>query len=511
MGLTTGIASGVRKLTHDEFEESIQRAASGLAERGVSARTCVAILMRNDVAFLQTSLAAQRLGAFAVPVNWHFKPDEVAYVLKDCSAHLLVGHADLLHAVVGEIPSGCEVFWVAPQPDVQAAYNIDPERTVIPDGARDWHAWTSTQAAMSGLPAPQTTSILYTSGTTGRPKGVRRDPPTASQAARLAQMRGQVYGLADGVRCLVPGPLYHTAPNAYALRAAQIADYCLIMAKFDPEEFLASVERERISHGFMVPTMFVRLLRLPADVRARYDLSSLQFIIHAAAPCPDDIKRAMIEWWGPVLFEFYGGTESGALTLSTSAEWLERPGTVGKLIEGAVVRAYDDDGKALPDGEVGELFMRLNDLPDFTYLNDDGKRRAMERDGLISLGDVGWIDNDGYVFICDRKRDMVISGGVNIYPAEVEAVLLQADGVRDCAVFGIPDAEFGETLIAVVQPVDDGTLSLDELRAHMRRHLANYKIPRRIEMRDELPREDSGKIFKRVLREPYWRDAGRRI
>jgi long-chain acyl-CoA synthetase len=261
----------------------------------------------------------------------------------------------------------------------------------------------------------------------------------------------------------------------------------------------------------MVPTMFVRLLNLPEGVRRRYDVSSLRCIVHAAAPCPIEIKRRMIAWWGPVLLEFYGGTETGPVTACSSAEWLERPGTVGRVVPNAVVKAIAEDGSEAAPGSPGELFMRIADYPDFTYQNRPEDRAAIERQGLITLGDVGYFDEGGYLFLCDRKRDMIISGGVNIYPAEIEAALHHLPGIADCAVFGIPDAEFGETVMAVLQLAEGVEFSAEDVREQLRPHLAGYKIPRRIELSAALPREDSGKIMKRVLRAPYWEGTGRRI
>jgi long-chain acyl-CoA synthetase len=282
----------------------------------------------------------------------------------------------------------------------------------------------------------------------------------------------------------------------------------VLMPRFDAEEFLALVERHRIDTTFIVPTMMVRLLQLPEAVRRRYDLSSLRQATHAAAPCPPEIKRAMIEWWGPVLHEFYGATDLGAPSACDSHQWLRKPGTVGPPIDGAVVRIIGDDGRECPPGVPGEIFAACA-LPDFTYHNRDHERREVERAGLISVGDVGWLDADGWLFLCDRKRDMVISGGVNIYPAEIEAVLIGVPGVLDCAVFGIPDAEYGEALCAAVRAAPGTTEAA--LRAALRVQLADYKLPRVFEFHDELPRDDSGKLLKRQLREPHWRGAGRAI
>ena len=327
----------------------------------------------------------------------------------------------------------------------------------------------------------------------------------------LDRARKAVYGIEPGVRTLMPGPLYHSAPNSFALRAARVAECVVLMPRFDPEAFLALVERHRVDTLFMVPTMFVRLLKLPEAARRRHDLSSLRFVMHAAAPCPPDVKRAMIDWWGPIVHEFYGATESGAVTVASSEEWLARPGTVGRAVPGAVISIQDDAGSELPAGEIGEVFTRIGYQPDFTYNNQPERRAEIDRNGLITCGDMGYLDRDGYLFLCDRKRDMVISGGVNIYPAEIEAALIALPGVRDCAVFGIPDDEFGEQLMAFVEPEPGAALTTEAVRAHLAARIAGYKVPRNIEIRHGLPREDSGKIFKRRLREPFWQKSGRRI
>ena len=353
--------------------------------------------------------------------------------------------------------------------------------------------------------------MIYTSGTTGHPKGVRRNAPTARENEINEMLRTLVYGAMPGARCLLPGPLYHSAPNSFGLRAGRLAELLVLMPRFDAEMMLRIIAQERIGTMFIVPTMFIRLLKLPEPVRRQYDVSSLRHVIHAAAPCPADVKRAMIDWWGPVIWEFYGGTENGPVTLASSEDALRKPGTVGPPSPGAQIRIVDDDGNPLPTGSIGEIYSRIEGYPDFVYHNMPEKTAEVIRDGLITCGDVGYLDEDGYLFLCDRKRDMVISGGVNIYPAEIEAVLHTMPGVQDCAVFGVPDAEFGEALMAVVEPRPGVALDVAALRRQMASHLADYKIPQHIEIRNGLPREDSGKIFKRRLRDPYWEKAGRRI
>jgi long-chain acyl-CoA synthetase len=509
--LFLGIISGQRRRSHAEIADRAARIAGGLQRLGVKPGDSVCILMRNDIAFLEAAYAAMRLGAYAVPVNWHFKPEEVHYVLKDSGSSVLIGHADLLHLLRDTIPEGVTVLSVPTPPEILKSYRIDPDHLATPDFATDLEPWLEQQRAYDGPALPQPQNMIYTSGTTGNPKGVRRQAPTPEQTLASERMRALLYGLEPGVRALLPGPLYHSAPNSFGLRSGRLGGALVLMPRFEPEEFLRLIQDQKIDTLFMVPTMFIRLLKLPQAVRNAYDVSSLRHVVHAAAPCPAEAKRAMIEWWGPVIHEYYGSTESGALTFATSDDALKKPGTVGRILDGVELRFLGDDGASLPQGAIGEIYSRTLGSPDFTYHNKPEKRAEIERDGFITSGDVGYIDADGYVFICDRKRDMVISGGVNIYPAEIEAALHAVPGVHDCAVFGIPDDEFGEALMAVVEPQAGATLEIAAIRAHLRASLAGYKVPKHVEIHAELPREDSGKIFKRRLRDPYWERAGRRI
>jgi long-chain acyl-CoA synthetase len=295
------------------------------------------------------------------------------------------------------------------------------------------------------------------------------------------------------------------------MAAARSQMNIVLQPRFDPEDMLRLIEAHRVTHMHIVPTMFVRLLRLPDAVKRRYDVSSLRNVTHGAAPCPPEVKRAMIGWWGKVINEYYGATETGVVVWHDSEQALLKPGTVGKPVDGAIVRIVDDQGREVKQGEVGEIYVRAPSLSDFTYNNADEKRREVALGDLVTVGDIGYFDADGYLFLCDRKRDMIISGGVNIYPAEIESQLIDMPGVRDCAVFGIPDEEFGEAICAVVQPDAGATLAADDVRAFLGQRLARYKLPRVVEFRDALPREDSGKIFKRKLRQPYWEKAGRAI
>jgi long-chain acyl-CoA synthetase len=509
--LFKGIISGNRRRSFAEVTERADRIAGGLSRLGVKPGDSVSILMRNDIAFIEVVYAVARLGAYGVPVNWHFKPEEITYVIADSGSRVVIAHADMLHQLRDAVPAGIVALSVPTPPEIIANYKVDPTRTGAPQGAIELETWLAKQASYDGPAVPQPHNMIYTSGTTGHPKGVRRFAPTPAQAASADQMRARVYGLKEGARALLPGPLYHSAPNAFALRAGRLGGALVMMPRFEPEEFLRVVQDEKIDTIFMVPTMFIRLMKLPVEVRARYDVSSLRHVIHAAAPCPPDVKKAMIDWWGPLIYEFYGSTESGAVTFANSEDALKKPGTVGKIADGAELRFLGDDGEILPQGAIGEIYSRISGNPDFTYHNKPEKRAEIDRDGFITSGDVGYIDEDGYVFICDRKRDMVISGGVNIYPAEIESALHAVPGVHDCVVFGIPDEEFGESLMAVIEPQPGVVLDLALVRSQLKRQLADYKVPKQIEIQSNLPREDSGKIFKRRLRDPYWARAGRSI
>ena len=509
--LFLGIVSGERRCDHAEVADRVARIASGLHQLGVGQGACVCVLMRNDITFIEAAYAAMRLGAYGVPVNWHFKPEEINYILEDSQSSVLIGHADLLHPLRGAIPAGVTVLSVPTPPEILGAYRIDPDLLAPPDFAIDLESWLTQYSPYEGPVVPQPQNMIYTSGTTGHPKGVRRAAPTPEQTRASERMRALIYGLRPGVRALLPGPLYHSAPNSFGLRSGRLGGALVLMPRFEPEEFLRLIEAQAIDTLFMVPTMFIRLLKLPEAVRKKYDVSSLRHIVHAAAPCPADAKRAMIEWWGPIITEYYGSTEAGALTFATSDDALKKPGTVGRILEGVELRFLGDHGGPVAPGEIGEIYSRAADQPDFAYHNKPEKRAEVERDGFVTSGDVGYIDPDGYVFICDRKRDMVISGGVNIYPAEIEAALHAVPGVHDCAVFGIPDEEFGEALMAVVEPQPGVTLEAADIRRQLKTSLADYKVPKHVEIHRALPREDSGKIFKRRLRDPYWERAGRKI
>ncbi len=506
------IISGERSLALEDFRRRVLKAAGGLAALGVGEGDAVAILLRNDFAFLEASLGAAALGAYAAPVNWHYTADEAGHVIEDCGAEVVVVHADLRHQIRPEIAARRELLVVATPPEVARAYGLDEGACVVPPGATEWERWLARAEPWSGAPGPGRPSMIYTSGTTGRPKGVRRAPPAGpGQQQAMRALRAAAFGVRPGMRSVITGPLYHAAPNAYAFAALQAGGEMVLQPRFEAEQLLALIQAHGITHMHLVPTMFIRLLRLPERLRRGHDLSSLEWVVHGAAPCPPALKARMIEWLGPVIHEYYGATESGVITVCDSAQHRARPGTVGRAVAGASVRIYGEDGGALGPGEVGEIYVRHHGVPDFTYHRLDGERRAIERDGLITLGDIGYLDEDGYLYLCDRKTDMVISGGVNIYPAEIEAVLMEMPGLKDCAVFGVPDDEYGEALAAVIEPEPEAQLTAETVRAYLLERQAGYKTPKLIEFGRDLPREDSGKIFKRRLRERHWRGTGRSI
>jgi long-chain acyl-CoA synthetase len=490
------VRCGEAEMTYPELFGAALRASTGLSGLGVGSGDRVALLLRNSLEFLQASIATVPLGASAVPINWHWRGEEIAHVLSDSGARTLVLHADLWPAVADHVPAGVTPVVVG-------------EGEVA--GAARWSDWMAELDPWQQAPETAPVSIIYTSGTTGKPKGVVREQSSDEKREASRALLAELFQLGEGERTVIPAPMYHTAPNVYALACALLGMDMTIMERFDAEDFLRIVEQRRVSVVQMVPTMFVRLLALPEEVRSSYDTSSLRWIVHAAAPCPPDVKRAMIDWLGPIVAEYYGGTETGPVTYCTSEEWLAHPGTVGRPLGNARVKVVGEDGSELGPGESGEVYAWLDLFPDFTYEGDEGKRRSIEHDGLISVGDIGYLDAEGFLFLNDRRSDMVISGGVNIYPAEIEACLLSLDGVRDCAVFGIPDEEFGEALAAHVELEEGAELDEDAVRVHVREHLAGYKTPKVVVFAEELPREDSGKIFKRRLREPYWAGLERAI
>lgn len=506
------LQSGERVLTVAEGAQRALRAARGLSEQaGVGDGDSVAIMLRNDFPYLEAMQACAPLGAYPVSVNWHLAGEEVRYVLQDCDAKALVVHADIYRNIVSHIPEGIVPLIVPTPPEVAAAYGISREQAALPEGQTDWNTWAEQLDPWEAPPLPSRGSMIYTSGTTGKPKGVRRDPMDESMMARFVNVVMQGFAMEPGMRAVMTGPMYHSATNAYASATLLLGGSLALMPRFDPEQLLQLIEQHKLTHMHLVPTLFVRLLRLPEETRNRYDLSSLKAIIHGAAPCPPEIKRQMIEWWGPVINEYYGSTEAGLISVASSEDALKKPGTVGRLLENARLRVYDEDGNLCPPGVPGEMYALSEGGPDFTYQKRDDARREIDREGYITNGDIGMMDEDGYVFIMDRKRDMIISGGVNIYPAEIESAILTHAQIADTAVFGIPDDEFGEAICAYIQPQQGVTLDEADMRAWLEQKVGRYKTPKEIRFSDELPREETGKIFKRKLREPFWEKSGRTI
>ncbi len=511
--IEAGIVRGGVFVSLHQLNDRALRAASGLQSLGVGAGDTIALLLRNDIEFFQAAFAAAALGAASVPVNWHGSAEEVSYVVADSKALVLVAHADLLHGVRHALPAGVMVLGVPTPASIASEFDVSVALSTLPAEVTEWSNWRDGFLPLDEAHAGDPISMIYTSGTTGHPKGVRRLPGTHDVEGVVGYMGDVVrlFGLWPGVRTVIAGPMYHSAPYAYAMSVARTFGGLLVLQdRFDPEGLLSLIEQYRITSLYMVPTMFVRLLRLPVEIRERYDTSSLTNISHTAAPCPPDVKRALIEWLGPIITEFYGSTEVGFIAGCDSEEWLAHPGTVGRALASCEIEIVGDDGP-LPVGETGEVFVRARGMPDFTYQGKSEARAEIEREGLITCGDVGFFDEDGFLYLCDRVRDMVISGGVNIYPIEIEACLLKLHGIADCAVFGIPDSEYGESICAAVKLEPNAKLSESDIRAHVREHLAGFKVPKLITFHDSLPREDSGKMFKRKLRAPYWEQAGRSI
>jgi long-chain acyl-CoA synthetase len=510
--MEASIISGERRLSIDEMHERARRAARGLQTLGVGEEDAVAVFLRNDFPFVEAAYAANRLGAHLVPINWHFSAAEAGYILEDSGAKAVIAHVDLADTVRAGLPQDCALLVVETPPEIRDRFGISEAQARHGGSEPVWAEWLE---GFDPLPPADVTapgSMIYTSGTTGRPKGVRRQPPTAEETAALGEILDIIMPFTDDrMVALVTAPLYHATPNGFFRRAIDNRATLVLEPRFDPERYLALIDRHHVTHAYAVATMFVRLLRLPREIRGKYDVSTLKVVVHGAAPTPPHVKREMIDWFGPVLIEHYGSTELGAVVACNAREWLAHPGTVGKPLPHVQLKVLDEQMRELPPGEAGEIYARMMFYPDFTYQNDPDKRVAMEHQGLWTAGDIGYLDEDGFLFLSDRKKDMVISGGVNIYPKEIEAELHGMPGVLDCAVFGIPDEEFGEAIAAVVQPQEGVTLTEQAVRDFLGERLARYKLPKVVEFRDALPREDSGKIFKRKIREEFWRAAGRQI
>ena len=477
------------------FEQRWRRSAAALQAAGVGDGDVVALMLRNCPEAIELMVAVRHLGAQWCPVNWHFKTDEVQYIVHNSGARLFIADADLLQGLVGLDAGMATVHCV---------------RGTLA-GIQAWESLREGCEPLGDLAVRPRGAMFYTSGTTGRPKGIVRQAMTPEQMQASVQVRREAYGIAPGMRALLSAPWYHSAPNSYALGIALDGGDLFIEERFDAERTLQLVESQRLTHAYLVPTMYVRMLALPQEVRRRYDLSSMRFVSSTGSPCSPDVKRAMIEWWGPVIHECYGASELGYMTLLTSEQALRKPGSAGPPLPGVQLRILDEQGVELPPNTPGLIYIHQPATPDFSYVGNHEARQRMEVDGLKTMGDIGYLDDDGFLYIVDRKADMVISGGVNIYPVEIEVELQRMPGVVDCAVFGIPDAEFGEALAAAVQLRDGAALDADAVKSWLRERMAGYKVPRVVEFHAQLPREDTGKIFKRKLREPYWSGRARRV
>jgi long-chain acyl-CoA synthetase len=475
-----------------------------LRTRGLQPGDGIATLLPNGAAAVEVLLAALQAGWYLTPINWHFTAPEAAYIAADCGAKAFFVHERYAQlgidtADAAGIPAGARFSFGA----VPGFTDVAELRAGHPDT----------------LPADRTagTTMHYTSGTTGRPKGVRRkltglDPDDAG--ALLAAGLLGIFGVAEGQpnAHLVSSPNYHTAVTTFGVAALQLGHTLVCMDRFDAETALALTERYRITGSHMVPTHFKRMLSLPDEVRARYDLSSMRWLIHAAAPCPIGIKQEMLDWWGPCVWEYYAATEGGG-TIASPQDWLAHPGTVGIPWPTSEILIADENGAAQPAGVPGTIYMKLG-FADFEYYHDKAKTDAGRLPGFFTVGDIGYLDANGFLFLCDRKSDMIISGGANIYPAEIEAEIIMNPKVADVAVFGIPDEEWGEQIKAVVEPaagVEPGDELAADILAGLTGRLAKMKWPRSIDFVAELPRDPSGKLLKRRLRDPYWADRSTKI
>ena len=478
---------------------------AGLRARGLAEGDAVAVMAGNQCETVEIALACLHGGWLLVPVNWHWVAPELAYVVRDAGAAAIVVGSGWA-PVAAEALAG---FGAGDGPSLRLV-------TGPGDPPPGFEAYEAVLEAGRGLePGVECRGgvMFYTSGTTGSPKGVR---------GALAELGGpvEIWSLiaasiadtlqvpgTDGVQLLC-GPIYHSAQFVTSI-APLIAGARLVMQhRFDAAEVLDLVDRHRVTNAHLVPAQMVRLLRLDVSARSSFDGSSLRAVFHGAAPCPESVKRSMIEWWGPIVWEYYGGTEGGFITVISPDEWLVRPGSVGRPTPVVEILVVDGDGRRLGAGEPGDLYFRNLLGSDFRYHNAEDKTEAAHLEpGVGTLGDIGYLDDEGYLFLSDRRIDMIISGGVNIYPAEIESTLVAHPAVADCAVFGVPDDEMGERVMAAVQPVDpaaDAEVLFADLEAHCRRELAGYKCPRAWELRDSLPRNDAGKLAKRMLRDPYW-------
>ncbi len=489
-------------VTYKNLDERSNQCAHLFRKLGLQIGDGIAIFMENNARFLEICWAAQRSGLYFTCVSSKLTSAEAAYIIGDCEAKLLITSAAMPNNISDEL--------IALTPDVRHRIMIDGtiEGYDAYETLRDECPITPITDEASG------TDMLYSSGTTGRPKGVRVPlsdvPIDADNAFRL--LVTMLYGFKEEIRYLSPAPLYHAAPLRYCMGVGRCGGTVYVMENFDPEEALKLIEAHKITHSQWVPTMFVRMLKLPENVRANYNVSSLECAIHAAAPCPIPVKRQMIEWWGPVINEYYAGTEGNGFCAINSEEWLANEGSVGKSLLGPA-HICDDTGEALPPGEIGTIYFESEGQ--FEYYKDPAKtKESRHSKGWSTLGDIGYMNDEGFLFLTDRKAHMIISGGVNIYPQEAENLLITHPKVADVAVIGVPNEDFGEEVKAVVQPAnwdEAGDDLADELIAFCKAHLSQIKCPRSIDFDQELPRHPTGKLYKRLVRDRYWGEHDSKI
>ncbi len=484
------------EVSRGELLASCNRLVHGLRSLGLEKGDCVAAVIPNGRAMVELYLATCQAGWYLSPINHHLTAPEIAYIVGDSEAKAFVG---------GErFGPSCAVAMDELDFPKEARFAVGEI-----EGFRSYAELLAGQPET--LPEDRAAGAVmnYTSGTTGRPKGVRRPLPPLDPDTVAALFTGflAMFGIQaeSGNVHLVGSPLYHTAVLVFAGCSMHMGHPTVVMDKWKPEDFLALIEKYRATTSHMVPTQFHRMLHLPEEVRAKYDCSSTSNMVHAAAPCPIEMKLAMLDWWGDSIYEYYAATEGGG-TLVTPEEWRRYPGTVGRPWPTSDIKIYDDDGNELPAGEHGTVYMKQSQ-GDFEYHKDKEKTRKSRRGEYFTVGDIGYLNEDGYLFLCDRKSDMIISGGVNIYPAEIENVLLIHPKIADVAVFGIPHPDWGEEVKAVVQPVDDVATSdalTQEILGFCVDKLAKYKTPRSVDYVEEMPRDPNGKLYKRKLRDPYW-------
>jgi long-chain acyl-CoA synthetase len=481
-------------VTYRQLDERSNQGAQLFRRLGLSQGDHIGMMLTNCRQFLEICWAAQRAGIIFTPISTHLKESETAYILDNCGARLFIASHSLADTA-GRILDRA--------PGIESFFMIDG----VIDGFESWEEAVDREPTTPIDDQANGVAMLYSSGTTGQPKGVFIPPATDDMNAPhpLAQTLGLAFGFSEETVYLSPAPLYHAAPLHYNMMALFQGGTCIIMEKFDAETALRLIEEHRVTHSQWVPIMFLRMLKLPEEVRNRYDVSSMQFAIHAAAPCPVETKERMIEWWGPVIVEYYAASEAIGATIIDSPQWLEHKGSVGRPLAGEI-HIVDDEGNELPPGEIGTVYFSGAQAA-FEYHNEPGKTaEAYNEQGWATTGDVGYVDDEGYLYLTDRKNFMIISGGVNIYPQEIENLLITHDKVADVAVFGLPNEEFGEEVKAVVQPSNwaDATDEVAiELMEWLRERISHIKLPRSLDFHPSLPRMDNGKLYKRRLVEEY--------